>query len=122
MIGIGLEVVLYLFNHLYISAQRFRNYQLLSIFPKSMGCAPMAFSLGEGRDEALCSTFSELPIAISISEKQGLCSVPLLKEGLGKVLLRTERLHPEPYSRISGIITHSVRNDFTGFANAALIA
>jgi len=31
-------------------------------------------------------------------------------------------LHPEPHSRISGIITHSVRNDFTGFAVAAFIA
>ena len=44
-----------------------------------------------------------------MSQKNGMASLP-------------GDFHPEPYSRISGIITHSVRNDFTGFASAAFIA
>jgi len=44
----------------------------------------MAFSFGEGLDEAttstlvLCSAFAATPVSTRFSEKHGLCAVPLL--------------------------------------------
>jgi hypothetical protein len=43
-----------------------------------VGCALLVFSKGEGWDEALYSSFLEIPITINIYDKRGLCLDGLL--------------------------------------------
>ncbi len=71
----------YLPDQLYIYTHHFRRVVIQSASPKSGGCAQMAFSLGEGRDEVLYLSFSESISFNILSEEQGLCLVSLPHRG-----------------------------------------